>query len=669
MKRTLTFALVVGLISAALLAGGATAATAASGGLNEFGTCIGFLGYVKKHAKRLVEPWGLPGVTGAIALPSAEADGGGPEEGPVAGTDYSTTNLQEVGVDEPDVVKTDGSRIYALAAGRLHVVDVSGGEPRLLSSLELPDAWSAQLLLHGDRLVVLSGGGGVMPLRAGGTGGGASSDAPMFWMPEVVLTEIDVADPSSPQVVRRLSVDGSLVAARLTGATARLVVASSPSGIAFEGPTGPGRAAEAKARRRNRALIDRSTAKNWLPSYRLEDVATGGVSERRAVSCRQVDRTDTFSGLGTLTVLTFDLETGIQPVDTDAIFAGGELAYASPDSLYVATQRWADWGGLEEGEVLPAQVTTEIHRFDTASPGSTAYAASGVVTGYLLSQWAMSEHEGFLRVASTDAPIWWDFPPAGEPESRVTVLAQDGGSLQQVGEVTGLGRGERIFAVRFIGATGYVVTFRQVDPLYVVDLSNPASPAVAGELQLLGYSAYLHPIGEGLLLGVGQDATPEGQLLGTQVSVFDVTDPSSPRLVDRRSLAPGWSEAEWDHHAFLWWAPTGLAVVPVTASIWDEATGIVEDLGGAVGLHAGAGGLSEIGRVTHPAGQIRRSLVVGGLLYTVSDAGIRASTLDTLADGAWLPFPGYVAEPPPIAEPAEPAPGGGGSEPGAPPAS
>jgi hypothetical protein len=272
----------------------------------------------------------------------------------------------------------------------------------------------------------------------------------------------------------------------------------------------------------------------------------------------------------------------------------------------------------------------------------------------------MSEHEGFLRVASTDAPIWWDAPPPGEPESRVTVLEQAGGSLETVGEVTGLGRGERIFAVRFLGETGYVVTFRQVDPLYVVDLSDPTAPAVAGELELLGYSAYLHPIGAGLLLGVGQDATPEGQALGTQVSVFDVSDPGSPRLVDRRGLAPGWSEAEWDHHAFLWWAPTGLAVVPVTASVWDEATGQVLELGGAVGLHAGPDGLSEIGRVRHPAGQIRRSLVVGPLLYTISDAGLRSSDLGTLADRAWVPFPGYTPEPPPVPEPGVTEPGGAG---------
>lgn len=658
MKRALAVAFAVGLGSA-ILAGGAGAAVEASpAGLHRFGTCIGFLGYVKRNAKRIVEPWGLPGASRSVLPATDDASGGESDAlGPEPGVDFSTTNVQEAGVDEPDLVKTDGSTIFALAGGRLHAVDVSAGEPRLLDSLELSDAWSAQLLLHGQRLLVLSTDGAVIALRRMGRD---SLIAPTWPTPRTVLTLIDVSSPASMQVIERLSVDGSLVTARLTGSTARVVITSSPSGLAFEGPQGSGRAAERKALRRNRALVERSTVRNWLPSYRLESLTSGTMTDRRALPCRSVARPSGFSGLGTLSVLTLDLDRGLRPVDSDAIFAGGELAYASPESLYVATQRWADWGGLEEGEVLPESVTTEIHRFDASSPGSTSYAASGAVSGYLLSQWAMSEHEGLLRVASTDAPLWWGASLDQEPESRVTVLAQDGASLRQVGEVTGLGRGERIYAVRFLGELGYVVTFRQVDPLYVVDLSDPTSPAVVGELELLGYSAYLHPIGDGLLLGVGQDATPDGQLLGTQVSLFDVSDPASPRLVDRRALAPGWSEVEWDHHAFLWWAPTGLAVLPVFASFWDETSGEILELGGAVGVRAGPSGLSEVGRVTHPAGQIRRSVVARDLLYTISDAGVRASSLDTLADRGWLPFPSYEPEPPPIPEPGQTEPEGGG---------
>jgi uncharacterized secreted protein with C-terminal beta-propeller domain len=117
--------------------------------------------------------------------------------------------------------------------------------------------------------------------------------------------------------------------------------------------------------------------------------------------------------------------------------------------------------------------------------------------------------------------------------------------------------------VRFIGQTGYVVTFRQTDPFYTIDLSNPSLPILAGELKIPGYSAYLHPIGEGLLLGVGQDADLDGRVKGTQVAVFDVTDPSAPRQQDKLTLPGSYSQAEWDHHAFLYWAATGTAVLPI----------------------------------------------------------------------------------------------------------
>ncbi len=648
----IAFAVLAGLASPSA---GSAAVTAA--GLERFGTCGGFLGYVKRHARRIVEPWGLPGGVYGIAVPAAEGAEDEAEGGPVAGVDYSGTNVQEAGVDEPDIVKTDGSRLFTLAGGRLSAVDLTGPEPVLLGSLALDDAWSGQLLLHGDRLVVLSGGGGVIPLRAGG--GSIAPDEPYPWTPRAVLTEIDVSDPTSMAVLQTLSVDGSLVGARLAGSIARVVVASGPSGIAFEAPAGSGAAAEEAAKRRNQKRIDRSGVRNWAPSYTLENLVRDTTVTRRAASCRQMTRPDRFSGLGMLTVLTLDLERGLQPIDSDAVFAGGEIVYASQESLYVATQRWIDWAEIPPGEE-PPPVTTEIHRFDTSSQATTGYRSSGRVQGHLLNQWAMSEHEGYLRVASTEEPIWWDTPSGRTAESRVTVLDISGPSLAPVGEVTGLGRGERIYAVRFVGDTGYVVTFRQVDPLYVVDLSSPTSPSLAGELELLGYSAYLHPIGDRLLLGVGQDATPEGQVLGTQVSVFDVSDPASPRLVDRRGLAPGWSDVEWDHHAFLWWPATGLAVVPVQASLWDEETGTVIDLGGAIGLHAGPEGLGELGRVTHEGAAIRRSLVARGVLYTVSDAGLEASTLDSLAELSWLPFP---APPPPDESPGEPPPGQ--TEPGA----
>ena len=182
------------------------------------------------------------------------------------------------------------------------------------------------------------------------------------------------------------------------------------------------------------------------------------------------------------------------------------------------------------------------------------------MSGYLLSQWSLSEFGGVLRVVSTETPAWWG--TGAESESFLTTLREQDGALVQEGRIGGLGKGERVYAVRFVGNTGYVVTFRQIDPLYTLDLVDPAHPRVIGELTISGYSAYLHPIGEDLLLGIGQEADEAGHPLGTQLSIFDVSDLRHPTLLHRAPLGQGWSEAESDHHAFLFWPKTGLVVVP-----------------------------------------------------------------------------------------------------------
>jgi len=186
--------------------------------------------------------------------------------------------------------------------------------------------------------------------------------------------------------------------------------------------------------------------------------------------------------------------------------------------------------------------------------------------------------------------------------------------------------------VRFAGDTGYVVTFRQIDPLYTVDLAVPERPRVLGELKIPGYSAYLHPIGEDLLLGVGQDVSEEGRPLGTQISLFDVSDLQHPARLHKESLGLGWSEAESDHHAFLYWPRTGLMVIPFEQR--------------ALGYRISrTRGIDPAGRIEHEAGKlswtpgIRRSLVVRDSVLTVSDAGVKSSSVATLAERGWAAFP------------------------------
>jgi uncharacterized secreted protein with C-terminal beta-propeller domain len=314
--------------------------------------------------------------------------------------------------------------------------------------------------------------------------------------------------------------------------------------------------------------------------------------------------------------------------DSDSVAGDGKIVYASTTGLYVATELWAD-----RATQTPQQgVKTALHKFDIARSGSTTYSGSGEVSGFLLNQWSLSERRGVLRVASTEAATQWDVP---DSESFVTTLDERSNKLVAIGRVGGLGSGERVYAVRFVDDVGYVVTFRQVDPLYTLDLSNPARPRVLGELKISGYSAYLHPIGDDLLLGIGQDATEQGRTLGTQLSLFDVSDLRRPARLQRRTLPAAYSEAEFEHHAFLYWPPSRLTVVPV-ATYGDRP------FVGAIGFRVGrANGIDEVGRIAHgaTAAAVRRSTVVGDTLYTVSDVGVRASDVGSLANQGWAGFP------------------------------
>ena len=588
-----------------------------------FRSCGDLLGYAKEQAGRFVGPYGLGGQPGLVPV---AAEAAARQAAPQQGVDYSGTNVQEEGVDEPDLVKTNGHTVFAVASGRLNAVDVRTAKPRLLDSLKLDVNRSHELLLHGDRLLVLSRGGyWAEPLPAI-----AARIAP-FAPAESVLTEVDVSDPSRLRLVRTLTLDGAYVAARLVGGSARIVSTSQiPTKLPFDPPKEPTSDALSAAAKHNRAVLASSRLAAWLPSYRIKRAGAKAGPKRALVQCRDVSRPPGFSGLGMLTVLTVDLAKGLQPVDSVAVMTDGRIVYASPESLYVATERWLDRPDPDTPTQEKSGVTTAIHKFDISSPARAQYRGSGSVSGYLLSQWSLSEHRGVLRVVSTEAPAWWG-GGVGEVESHLTTLRPQGEALVQIGRVGGLGRGERVYAVRFAGDVGYAVTFRQIDPLYTIDLAVPERPRVLGELKIPGYSAYLHPIGEDLLLGIGQDATDDGRPLGTQISLFDVSNLRSPTRLHKQHLGQGWSEAESDHHAFLYWQRTGLVVVPFELR--------------AAGYRVGrARGIDAVGRVEHGTAAIRRSLVVGASLMTVSDAGLKSSSLATLAEQGWAAFP--APEPP-----------------------
>ena len=548
--------LTVIVVASAASAAGSPAPASSSPRLVPFNSCGALLGYVKAQVKPRVGQWSTTAVGVAGQAPVPAAAGAASDSGKTEGVDYSGTNVQEQGVDEPDLVKTDGSTLFTVTGGRLNAVDVTGAKPALLDSLELPNG-GQELLRVGDRLLVLSRGGYFFtPLPA------AAAQLMPIRPSKSTVTELDVSNPKALKVVSTLTLDGSYVDARLVGSSARLVVSSQiPQALPLEQPADNTDAARAKAVADNRAIVAQSRIGSWLPRFWIKRAGHRSTAAHSLVQCRNVDRPRLFSGLGMLTVLTIDLAKGLAPVDSVGVMTDARIVYASPQNLYVATERWDQRPLPGTPTVAPQTVTTQIHRFDISDPDRTRYRGSGQVGGYLLDQWSLSENDGVLRVVSTDAPAWWT-DPNGQSSSSLTTLSLDPGSLSQVGRVGGLGQGERVYAVRYVGDTAYVVTFKQIDPLYTLDLSNPARPRVVGELELPGFSAYLHPVGSDLLLGVGQYLSSDNRVDGTQISLFDVADPAHPTQLARATLGSGYSEAESDHHAFLFWPRTGLLVIP-----------------------------------------------------------------------------------------------------------
>lgn len=683
-------------------------------------------------APRAAGPAGAPAAAnqaGAGQAGVSQAGAGQGSEGAAVGS-YSGTNTAEAGVDEPDLVKTDGRRIVTVIGGVLRVVDAQtrqlSGVLDLSAGAGLDGMMPANLLLAGDHALVLfdqgypvmsapapslpdapglppemtpptangagpAGGGqagstpGAVPSAGAGAGTaktGPAASAPAIPVPiigpRLMLVDLSAA---TPRIISEYTMDGALVDARQVGSVAHVVVHSAPR-VVF-----PAAAARNVPERTaaNRAVVARATLSAWLPRYAL---TVGNVQRTGQVDCTAASRpAAAYSGTSMLTVLTFDLSSDTlgdgQPV---TIVADGDTVYSNGPSLYIANDR--QWSTPPAGPVPgalppagpaqdPASATTAVtatsaappavpqqytglYKFDISGPGRPVYEASGTVPGWLLgssgtAQYELSEWNDALRVATTTdgAFAGWSGQP---PQSAVYVLEQVGGQLVTVGKVGGLGRGEQIYAVRFAGPVGYVVTFRQADPLYTLDLSDPAQPRVVGELLLSGYSAYLDPIDPTHVIGVGQDANAQGQTQGTQISLFDVSDLAAPVRLAVYHLQFGHSEAEFDPHAFLYWAASRLLVIPVQlpSAAMQGPPGSGQPQGGqtplwpvsqAVVLHVGEHTISEQGTITHPAvpglaadGQIRRSLVIGSALWTLSDTGLKATGLTTLAPLGWVPF-------------------------------
>ena len=456
-RSVLTVALALAA-SATVAAGQGSAAPAAAGALPAFAGCDALVAHMQALALPRVTAYGFPygltrreagggwmrpgpygpdrsvsaakavdkaGVTVPAAGESAGAGGSNQKgnaasaAGAAVGPGGTGTNLQEHDVDEADIAKTDGDTVVSLRHGKLRVFTVADGRPKARGALALSNLTAHELLLSGDRVLVV----GRMRDRG---------DARWHLLG---LSLVDISDRDAPRLLGTQAITGSHVSTRMVDGVARVVLSSSPY-LVFQGP-GWRDDAERRAVARNRRIVRAAKAADWLPSRR--SVAADGTlgPARPLVDCADVRRPADDSGFDLLSVLTVDLAgKGLigrgNPVTS--VVASGNLVYASADHLYVATTR-------RSRGFTPR---TTVHSFGLADPRRTAYTGSGTVVGRMLGRWAMSEYGGDLRVVTT-----YPVDEAGRTETGIVVLRPRDGRLVPVGSTGGLGRGEQVYAVRW----------------------------------------------------------------------------------------------------------------------------------------------------------------------------------------------------------------------------
>jgi len=531
---------------------------------------------------------------------------GGDAEGQ-DGVPHSTTNIQVAGVDEEDIVKTDGTYLFISSWDKVSIIKAY--PPAELANVSVIyakdllgfEAENISLGIHGlflgtDRLVV------VAELYTFYTWWYErtllDSVVEFDWEPpRTIVAVFDLEDIQSPELLYTVGVTGNELTSRMIGDHVYLVAQS----YAW--------------------IVDEELA--------VPEIWVDGVSHDFRIDSIYYDP-DTTQAESFVNLLAVDITSGDHSY-LSVVAGYASTIYMSQSALYFTVAKWE--GGLilaEDGEVAEEEdsTTTSIYRISIDGLDMIA-TARGDVRGWLLNQFSIDEREPYLRVATTTS---WS-----EPENDVYVLGPD---LSIVGALKGLAPTERIFAARFIGDTLYLVTFRQIDPLFVIDLSVPQQPRVVGELKIPGFSSYLHPVDEDHVLGIGSE---NGSM---KISLFDVSDPSNPSEMSTYiSDDYTWSLALYDHKAILFDREKELLVVPASSYGYEDTNWTYWYKSGAYVFRVSVtDGISLRGIIEHEEkennwyGDVQRSLYIGEFLYTVSYYSVKVSSLDDLSAVGFLWF-------------------------------
>jgi hypothetical protein len=593
----------------------------------------------------------------------------------------SSTNLQVEGVDEADLVETDGKFIYIVSGQELVIVSAGEGDDLKIMSRVHLDERPDGIYLSGNRLAIISSNNDdwlyssirAFPLIAidavidvatvnGDVAGG-------FHRPTTTVTVLDITDRAAPTLVQKTELDGRLVSSRTVDGELRLVLSNDfrlPPPVTKPGEPQHALDPESDFLAPGRDTLTLfATTDLWRPRwYGYEDsyvyetldeyvsrvgddlldsfdarirslLADGSVvSDSALADATEIYRPDDLSARSLTTIMTFDLHSNQSgPADKVSVLTNGPAEiYATGENIYVfgasGPQR-DSLGGIDWNQ----SPSTSVWKFSTdARTHTVELAARGQFSGLLLNQFAADEHDGYLRVVSyTDA---WN--SAGQ---SVYVLQQTGRRLNVVGSVTGVALNETLHSVRFLGDKLFFVTFRQIDPLFAVDLSDPTRPVIMGELHIPGYSEYLQPIDESHLLGIGRDVAPwfpggAEEPDSLQISIFDVSDLTSPLLTDRYTFGGGFSTVtpatgnrlfgggDGDHHAVSYFADEQILALPIQSESawWGAESGPLFDPGEG-GLQIFRidvdTGFTPIALIEHDT-PIERSLRIGDRLYAIS---------------------------------------------------
>ncbi len=498
--------------------------------------------------------------------------------------DHSETNVQVMGVDEPDFVKNDAGTIYVLAPDGVRVVDAWPAEDAHEISRVPVLGEPRRMFLAGDKLVVYS-----RLTSLGQAGIGTDSAAPSVPSSQgctygydcrftsegglTLATVFDVTDPETPHEERRIALSGGFVAARRIGSQVYTVVhdqglTAGPNVVLTLQADDPETLDAEYERLTDEAdrSVDELPAQYFLPWAKTVDAVSEDTVD--ASACDEALATRAAAGLSFVSVVSFDLAS--PDVLSRSITAGKPgFVYSSAEALYLATDG-VDGSdsvyppGYSYGYYSPADSDfSTIHKF-SLSAGSVRYVGSHPIRGHVLNQFSMDEQNGVLRVATSSGHV----PDLGT-SSTITTLGPGENGLAMLGELTGLAPQEDIRSVRFDGDRGFVVTFKKTDPLFVIDLADAAQPSVLGELKIPGFSTYMHRLDANHLLSVGFDADDHGDFAffdGIQIQIFDVTDLANPTLLHKTVIGTrgSGSEALMNHLAFNYFASRGLLALPMT---------------------------------------------------------------------------------------------------------